>query len=370
MNRLAMLIIVSCCWLFLSVPLVAEAQSGADKRLLQKTTIKAEAKPVEEVLRELCEKHKLVVEFDPSVKENAAGETPFTLTAEGLTLGSVIDLACRSASLTHHMEKGKLLISTPEAEDANPVVRQYALAALGAIPDMPTFLEGLQRVTSGLWKDIDGDGGEFVAVTPQSLSIRQTRRVHEELQSLFENLAAAATGRARPVTVQERAEQMIVRKLQSITQLPGGNMPASDVLDQLLKKSGIPYWIDLIALKEESIDWDKATSTVDAKKMPMATRLDSILEELKLVWRVDDEVVQITTRVKADEQLTTRVYDVRRLITPNRLPQTLADELTSNKDFGPWEETDGEGGNVMVLNTLLVVRQKDAIHAKLAKLLK
>ncbi len=370
MNRLAMLIIVSCGWLFLSVPLVAEAQSNADKRLLQKTSIKAEAKLVEEVLRELCEKHKLVVEFDPSVKENAAGEVPFTLTADGLTLGSVIDLACRSSSLTYYMEKGKLLISTSDAEDANLVVRQYALAALGSIPDMPTFLDGLQRVTSGFWMDIDGDGGEFVAVTPQSLSIRQTRRVHEELQSLFENLAAAASGRARPITVQERAEQLIVRKLQSITQLPGGNISVSEVLDQLLKKSGIPYWIDLIALQDESIDWDKATSTVDAKKMPIAARLDSILEELKLVWRVDDEVVQITTREKASEQLSTRVYDIRRLVSPNRTPQSLASELTNNKEFGPWVETDDEGGNVMVLNTLLIVRQNDAIHVKLAKLLK
>ena len=99
-------------------------------------------------------------------------------------------------------------------------------------------------------------------------------------------------------------------------------------------------------------------------------RLDSILDELKLAWRVDNELVQITTRAKANEQLITQVYDVRRLITPNRSPETLALELTSNKEFSPWEETDGEGGNVMVLNTLLVVRQKDAIHAKLAKLLK
>ena len=282
----------------------------------------------------------------------------------------MIDLACRSAHLTYSVEKGKLLVSTPDAEDQNLVVHQYALAPLGAIPDVQVFMTGLQRVTSGSWTDIDGDGGEFVTATPQSLSIRQTRRVHAELQTLFESLAAAATGRTRPLTVQERAEQTIVRKLQTTTQLPGGEMPASAVLDQLLKKNSIPYWVDIVALQDEGIDWTKATSMIDAKKMPIAMRLDSILDELKLAWRVDNELVQITTRAKANEQLITQVYDVRRLITPNRSPETLALELTSNKEFGPWEETDGEGGNVMVLNTLLVVRQKDAIHAKLAKLLK
>ena len=43
MNRLALLIVISWSGLLLSVPLVAEAQTGADKRLLLKTSIKVEA---------------------------------------------------------------------------------------------------------------------------------------------------------------------------------------------------------------------------------------------------------------------------------------------------------------------------------------
>ena len=90
----------------------------------------------------------------------------------------MIDLACRSAFLTYSVEKGKLLVSTLEVDKEKLIVRQYPLAPLGAIPDVQELMDGLQRVTSGIWKDLDGDGGEFVAATPQSLTIRQTRSAH------------------------------------------------------------------------------------------------------------------------------------------------------------------------------------------------
>lgn len=365
MNRFAVWIVVVGSGWFLGVSQVAEAQSSGEKRFLQKTSIQVEAKPVEEVLRELCEKHKIEVIFDPSVEANAAGESPFTLTADGLTLGSVIDLACRSSHMTYSLEKGKLLISTQDADDVNPIVLQYPMAALGPIPDLDLFMDDLQLMTSGVW-----EAGDMVATNPQTLSVKQTRTVHAELQSLFGSLTAASTGRARPLTFQERANEVIVRKLQSPKPFSEGTMPASEVLDQLLVKNGIPYWVDLQALQDAGIDWTQATAMTNAQKMPTAARLDSLLDEHKLAWRVDNELVQITTRENANERMFTRVYDIRRAVTPDRPPETLAAELTSNKEFGPWEVTDGDGGNVMVLNTLLIVRHNEAIHAKLAALLK
>jgi hypothetical protein len=370
MNWSKCLVVVAWSCSCLSLPLIADAQSGGDKRLLLKTSVAFDAKPVEEVLLELGKKHKITVEFDPTVKANAAGEMPFTLTANGLTLGSVIDLACRSADLLYTIEKGKLLVFTREADQAKLIDQQYSLAPLGAIPDVQVFLAGLQQVTSGPWKDADGDGGEFVEVTPQSLTVRQTRTAHAELQALFEDLAAAAAGRAKPPTIQERAEQTIRKKLQTPTLLAAGEMPVSEVLDQLLKKNAIPYWIDSQALSDEGIDWAKATTMIDGKKMPTAARLDAITAALKLAWRVDDEVVQITTQTKANEHLTTRVYDISRSVTPNRSPQAFAAELTNNKELGPWQELDGAGGVVVAFGPLLAVRQTDAVHAKLDKLLK
>jgi len=89
-----------------------------------------------------------------------------------------------------------------------------------------------------------------------------------------------------------------------------------ELLDQLLKKDGLSYWVDADALREEGIVWTTSMVTPDAKKMSIAARLDAALSGLRLSWRVADEVVQITTQSRASEALFTRVYDVRRLITP------------------------------------------------------
>lgn len=369
MHRLTLPLILAWSGLLLSAPRIVEAQSGPDKRLLQKTSVQVDAKPVEDVLRELGEKHKLAVEFDPSVAAEGHGKSLFSLTAD-LSLGSAIHLACDSANLVYVVEKGRLLVTTRAADENILIAREYLLAPLGAIADPQVLAAGLMEVTTGKWKDVNGVGGEFAAISPRSLTIRQSRAAHAELQSLFEQISAAATGRGRAPSAQDRAEQTIVRKLQTPTQLPAGPLAASEVLDQLLKKNGVPYWVDVAALEADGIDWTKATSTIEGKKMPTAARLDAVLNELELSWRVADEVVQITTRLKASEQQVARVYDVRRLLTPNRSMNALALQLTSTKELGPWAVTDGEGGSLMKLGTLLVVRHNAGVHSKLAGMLK
>lgn len=370
MHRLTLPLILAWSGLLLSAPRIVEAQSGPDKRLLQKTSVQVDAKPVEDVLRELGEKHKLTVEFDPSVAAEGNGKSPFSLTADGLTLGSVIHLACDSANLVYVVDKGRLLVTTRAADENILIAREYSLAPLGAVPDPQVLAAGLMEVTSGKWEVVNGEGGSFVAISPRSMTIRQSRAAHAELQSLFEQIAAAATGRGRAPSAQDRAEQTIVRKLQTPTQLPAGPLAVSEVLDQLLKKNGVPFWVDVAAMEADGIDWTKATSTIEGKKMPTAARLDAVLNELELSWRVADEVVQITTRVKASEHMVARVYDVRRLITPNRSLNALALQLTNTKELGPWAVTDGEGGSLMKLGTLLVVRHNAGVHSKLAGMLK
>ena len=359
-----------CSSSLLSTTRVVEAQSGADKRFLLKTSLQAEAKPVQEVLKELCEKHKLPVEFDPAVAAEAAGETPFSLTADGLTLGSAIHLVCESARLVSFIEKGRLMVTTREADASNPITRDYALNLVGPIADVQVFAQGLMEVTSGPWEDVDGEGGDVVAISPRSLSIRQSRVMHVELQSLFEQLAVATTGRAQPPTVQDRAEQVLFRKLQTPVSLPAGAVALPELLDQLLKKNGLSYWVDADALGEEGLVWTTSMVTPDAKKMSIAARLDAALSGLRLSWRVADEVVQITTKSRASEALFTRVYDVRRLIAPNQPLEAVALQLQNNKELGPWGIVDGEGGSLMELRSLLVIRHSAATHSKLVVILK
>lgn len=357
-------LILAC--LLLSAPLMAEAQQKTDKRLLQKISVDFTAKPVEDVLKELGEKYKLPVEFDPSVASIGAGSSPFSLTADGVMLGSVIHLACESENLEYTIEKGRMVVTAPQPED-KLTVRDYAIGTLGNVVDLQLFAVSLVGLTSGAWKDVDGEGGSITAIKPQSITIQQTRKVHAELQELFDQITTALSGRPRVPTAQDRADQLIVRKLQTPGQLTAGEMPLPELLDQLLKKNGVPHWIDQVALADEGIDLTKLNSTVEGKKMPAAGRLDAITSEHNLAWRVADEVVQITTAEKANSQLTVKVYDVR---NANRPIAILAQQLTSNKDLGPWQIDEGEGGSLLPMGNFLVIRQSAGNHAKIAKLLK
>jgi hypothetical protein len=369
MNRLTCSLLGIAIGLLFGLPGLASAQSGVEKRWQQKTNVNVDAQPVKDFIQELCDKHKVDVEFDPSVEKDQYSVTPFSLTADGITFGSVIDLACESSELVYGTGNGKLLISTAGADDMNMYVVQYPLAPLGPIPEPALFASGIQSLNNGYWKELAGDGGE-VKVTPQSLDILQNRRTHAELEKLFDVIASANSGRPRPPTQKEKAEQLLLRKLQSPRVLPAESISIKDCLDQLLKKGGIPYWIHAQDLADHGIQLDQLMVMGDGKKMSIGARLDAILADTPLGWRVKDEVVQITSREYLTPKMVPRVYDVRRLITPDRTPQTMASELIENAEFGPWAEAEGDGGHVMSLNQFLVVFQTDAIHAKLAAALK
>lgn len=353
----------------LGIPRAADAQPAADKRLVQKISIDAQNQSVIGLLQELGEKHKLPVDIDPSVAEEGLdGGTSFSLTAEGVMLGSVIHLACESVGLNWRVEKGRLLVTTKMADSEKMTVREYPLVAFGGGIDPQVLAEDLTALTSGPWMDVDGDGGAITGITPRSLTIRQSSVVHQQLQTLFDQISAA-NGRARAPSVQERADQLILRKLQTPSQFSAESEELPQLLDQLLKQNGVPYWIDTIALADEGIEWTKLSSAVEAKKMPTAARLDAIANEHKLSWSVGSEVVQITSAAKADEQLTTRVYNVRRLIGPNRPSDAIVAQMLNNAELGPWVDTDGDGGTAVAVGHLLLVRHNAKTLAKITKLL-
>lgn len=370
MNPLKWPLVLICYGFILWTPLIAGAQQKTDKRLLQKVSVEWDAKPIEEALKELCEKHKLPVEFDASVKDEGYEGAPITLTADGITLGSVIHLVCTSNNLVGTIEKGKLIVLTQVADEKNLVLREYSLAPLGGNLNPQLFSFNMIGLTSGHWMVIDQEGGEIVNITPQSLSIRQTRTVHEELESVFDQLAATASGKAKAATPQDRAEQLVLRKLQVPALPPADVTTLPEIFDQLLKKNGVPYWVDEVSLKAANIDWKDLTSTLDPKKVATTKRLDAIAAEHKLSWRYDDEVIQVTSAEKADERMSIRVYDVRKKVGPNNPATTLMLNLIGNKDLGPWQAKDGTGAGIMPFGDNLVIRHYGAGHAKIAKLLK
>lgn len=370
MNPSSWPLLLICTGVTLSIQLDAQAQTKPDKRLQQKVSVNLDAKPIEEALRELCEKHKLPVEFDASLKDEGIVGPPVSLTADGITLNSAIRLACATYDLVPALENGKLLILARNADEKNLFNREYSLAPLGGNVSPQQFSIYLVGITSGHWKEVDQEGGEVLAVSPQSITVRHCRTVHEEIQNLLDQIAAVSGGKARAANPQDRAEQQVLRKLQVPALPPADVTTLPEILDQLLQKNGISYWIDDVAMKEASIEWKNLTSKLDAKKIPPSKRLDAIAAEHKLSWKYEDEVVQITTLAKLADEMLVRVYDVRNKVNANFPPAALAQQLIANKDLGAWMISDDYGGCIIPIGTSLMIVQKGEGQEKIAKLLK
>lgn len=369
MKLTRLLLIALCGGIWLMAPEACDAQPKPDKRLAQKVSVDFDKKPLDEALRELGEKYKLPVEFEMEAAINAAS-SQVTLAANGISLESAIQIICDIERLVWAVEKGKLQVMTVEADEKNMVIREYPLAGLGGNIDPQLLAVNLVGMTSGMWIAVDQEGGDITAMSPQSMTIRQSRKVHAEIQSLFDDMSAAAGGRGKVVNAQDKAEQLIVKKLQTPVQLAAGDLEVSELLDQLLKKNGISYWIDQVAMLDEGIDLTKLKSTVDAKKVSPAKRLDAIVAEHKLSWRVAAEVVQITSAARAEETMNVRVYDVSKLVSANRPIAVVMGQLLGNKELGEWQMTEGTGGGIIPFGTSLVIRQTPSVHAKIAKILK
>lgn len=369
MNVLRLNVGLACFGLLVGMAGSAQAQLKPDKRLTQKISVDDDAAIVADVLKELGDKYKLPIDVIGDTSD-ITESSRITLVGDGVTLGSVLHLICESKYLVSYLEKGRMKVARVDEDEKNMTPRQYSL--VGIVPAIdPQVLAGLYlpQFTSGLWKDVDQEGGEVLALSPQAITVRHTRTVHAELQNLFGQLSAAATNRPKLLSPQEKAEQAMLRKLQTPVQLAAGEVSLKEFLDQLLKKEQIPYTIDLTALEDESIAWKDLKITIDDTKQSPASRLDALSTDHNLSWRFADEFVQLTTQTKGTEQMSIRVYDIRKKIGPNQPPEAFTQKLLSDKELGPWQADEGEGGAFMILGTSLVIRHSTVAHAKIAKLI-
>ena len=145
-----------------------------------------------------------------------------------------------------------------------------------------------------------------------------------------------------------------------------------DVLKQLGRRFGINTWIDKEALSADGIATDTQVNFVlpDAS---LATGLNLILGPLLLTYVIEDEVLKITTEVKADEKMWTRVYPVLDLLDSfdgghdYTTLMTAIQETTSGK----WEETGGEGGAMTAVPNAgsLAIRQTQRVNREIEGLL-
>jgi len=111
------------------------------------------------------------------------------------------------------------------------------------------------------------------------------------------------------------SEEKIYRELGNSTDLEFADTPLSDVVDFIKNKHEIEIQLDSKGLTDAAVD-PSAPITRSVKGISLRSALRLILEEFDLTYVVQDEVLKITSKEKADEILTTRVYPVADLVIP------------------------------------------------------
>ena len=180
------------------------------------------------------------------------------------------------------------------------------------------------------------------------------------------------------------AEVAIHRKLQTQVSVEFDKTPLTEVLKRLVIKGEIPLYIDQEGLREDGIAPDEPI-TETLKNVTIEQALNLILEPLGLTWLIQYEVLKITTMLAAEDPVNfiTVAYNVAnlgRFLPSAQDRDTDSDvviddgaqllDMIMEQTRGPWEEIDGTGGVLELVNDVLIVRQTQRVHTEVASLIR
>jgi type II secretory pathway component GspD/PulD (secretin) len=152
--------------------------------------------------------------------------------------------------------------------------------------------------------------------------------------------------------------QFVSEKLRKEIDVEFTGTPLRDVISYIAEITQLPILFDIPALNDQGITGDEEVSLV-ILKTPTHTVLNLLLAEVsgvRLAWMEDAEVVQITTKHKADHTLRTQYHNVRDLLKNGFNHDELTEGILEMTE-GPWATIDGTGGSIAEFGDLLVVHQ-------------
>ena len=168
----------------------------------------------------------------------------------------------------------------------------------------------------------------------------------------------------------EAARAKILGHLDELTDLEFADTPLSDVVDFIKSKHAFEMQLDAKGLTDAAVD-ASAPVTKSVKGISLRSALDLILEDFDLTYTIRDEVLQITSKEKADEILYTQIYHVDDIVDPRnrrRNVEELVDLITSTIQPDTWMDNGGPG-SIDAFRGLLVVDQKLDVHEQIEDLL-
>lgn len=170
----------------------------------------------------------------------------------------------------------------------------------------------------------------------------------------------------------DKKEQKILAALKEEVSVEFLDTPLIDVVQFLSEMTKVPMIVDQMALDDEGIPSDEPI-TLTLAGVSLRSTMKMMFDDLGLTWVIEDEVLKITSKTKAEEKQISRVYPVADLIDPtdDESVQELLVVLQAAVPDANWEEVDGTGGTIypVKFTKSIVIRQTRVVHEGIVKLL-
>lgn len=311
-------------------------------------------RPLLECLQTLCDKAKVTLKMDRQTLEDEGVDVqePVSLKLTGVKFRSVATLLLNDLYCGWSLNNETLQVTTIMA--LKQEVRSYAVADLetsGLLGD--EFLEAIEAsVLPESWKSVGGESS--LRLDDGRLIVTQTQPGHDGVDRLLQQLREAMSRAAKAPADKSRPNQppTALRKALkvSVTRVLE-DVPLATALEQLLP--GENYVLRRHVL--EQIGFDLATP-VSAKftDIPTDSALTFLLDEVKLVWFVDDDVLYVTTASDAPHFMQSRVFPIRNLAPGEKPTEDLLKKLQANVEPDSWAEAGGCGSAIALPGFLVV----------------
>lgn len=173
---------------------------------------------------------------------------------------------------------------------------------------------------------------------------------------------------ARRVRLDRIVEDSIQQKLLKRVTLKIHERTLEDALSEVSKEHDLPVAIDRATLSDEGVALDQ-TLSLDVEDITLRSALRLILQQFQLDTIIRDEILTVTTSVRAGESLENRIYDVDSLLRKDDFTE-LIEVITSCVEPDQWDEVGGPC-SVRELDTTrsLGIRATERVHELVASLL-
>jgi len=146
--------------------------------------------------------------------------------------------------------------------------------------------------------------------------------------------------------------------------------PLSDVVEFFADQLDINIQLDAKGLTDAAVDSQAPVTRSLRKPIPFESALHLILDEFDLTFAIQHDVLMITSKERADEILTTKVYPVGDLITRRQGWGPLINLITSSIQPDSWGDNGGPASiqPLSVVSSLVIAQRRD-VHAEIRDLL-